>query len=70
MSLQEIIVIAIVFFCVNYIGIRIVKYFRNTKNNKNPCTNCTSGCDLQRMMRKKQEECKNIKQKPKKNCCG
>lgn len=57
MSLQEIIVIAIVFFCVNYIGIRVVNYFRNIKQGKNPCATCTSGCELKRMYEEKKEEC-------------
>lgn len=70
MSLQEIIVIAIVFFCVNYVGIRIVNYFRNVKSGKNPCASCTSGCELQRMLEEKKEKCSKIQQKPNKNCCG
>lgn len=69
MSLQEIIVIAIVFFCVNYVGIRLLKYFRSIKNNDNPCTNC-SGCDLRRMMDQKKQDCKeNGKEKNKNSCC-
>ncbi|MEG2514292.1 MAG: FeoB-associated Cys-rich membrane protein [Bacteroidaceae bacterium] len=57
MSLQEIIVIAIVFFCVNYVGYSIFRYFKNAKENKNPCANCSSGCDLKRMMDEKKKEC-------------
>lgn len=69
MSLQEIIVIAIVFFCVNYVGVRLLNYFRSIKNNDNPCAGC-SGCDLRRMMDQKKKECKEKNPKEnKKSCC-
>lgn len=64
MSLQEIIVIAIVFFCVNYIGVRLLNYFRSAKNNDTPCTRC-SGCDLRRIMNQKEKECKEKSSKKK-----
>ncbi len=58
MSLQEIIVLVIVLFCVFYVGKHIAFYFKNANSNKNPCDSCSSGCELRNMMNKKKEECK------------
>jgi len=68
MSLQELIVSAIVFFCVFYVGNRIVLFFRNSNNNENPCANCTSGCELRDMMEKKKQQCRELKRNEKKKC--
>jgi hypothetical protein len=70
MSLQELIVSAIVFFCVFYVGNRIVLFFRNSNNNENPCSSCTSGCELRDMMEKKKQQCREQKKGKKKSCCG
>ena len=68
MSLQELIVSAIVFFCVFYVGNRIVLFFRNSNNNENPCSSCTSGCELRDMMEKKKQQCSELKRNEKKKC--
>lgn len=70
MNLQDIIVIAIVFICVLYVGRHIMNYFRAAQKGENPCAGCASGCDLKRLMdEKKRDRAKNNRKK-KKKCCG
>lgn len=69
MSLQEVIVSAIVFFCVFYVGNRIVIFFKGANQNENPCANCTTGCELRDLMEKKKKQCREEKKTKKKNHC-
>ena len=70
MSVQEIIVILIVFLCVAEIGRRTIKFFRSTKNDDSPCANCVGGCDLKRIIDMKKQNCKAIQKRDSKKCCG
>ena len=67
---QECGVAVLLVLCVIRIVYGIYNFFRRTKNNENPCANCASGCELKRQLDKKQQECKETKSHPKKNCCG
>lgn len=69
MSLQELIVSAIVFFCVFYVGNRIVNFFKGANRNDNPCANCTTGCELRDLMEKKKQICREEQKSKRKNCC-
>lgn len=70
MTWQEIIVGIIVLLCAIEIVRRIIRFFRSTKDSKNPCANCTTGCDLKRMLDEKQQLCKSGQTPPDKKCCG
>lgn len=34
-----------------------LSFFRRTRENKNPCDSCVSGCELKDMLEKKRKEC-------------
>lgn len=69
-GIQEIIVIAVVCFCMFYAVRRLFIFFKGSANGKNPCENCPSGCELQKMLEEKKQECTKNKKYHKKNCCG
>lgn len=61
MGIQQIIVMIVALGCIAYAIYRIVQYFRDINNNKNPCEGCTSDCALRNL----KKDCS-----PKrKNCC-
>lgn len=70
MNWQELIVWILVIVCVVEIVRRVILFFQRTKENDNPCATCSTGCDLKRMMDEKQQECRQERKKPNKNCCG
>ena len=70
MSVQEIIVVIIVFICIFYAGQYIKGYFKRVAKGDNPCEGCVSGCELKRQLDKKKKECNQNHKKTKKNCCG
>lgn len=69
-GVQEIIVIAVVCFCLSFVGRRLFLFFKGTASGKNPCANCASGCELRRILEEKKQECIKNQHKKKKNCCG
>lgn len=70
MELQEIIISVIFLACIIWVGNHIYHYFRQVKDDDNPCAHCATGCDLKRMMEEKQQQCKDKSKKKKKSCCG
>jgi hypothetical protein len=64
MSVQDLIVFAIVAIC---LGLVLYRKFRKKKSN-NPCDNCPTGCELHTMMMERQKECRS-NQKKNNNCC-
>lgn len=46
MGTQEIIVFAILFLCIGWIGVRIYHSFKKIENGDSPCSSCTSDCSL------------------------
>ena len=53
MEVQHIIVFVISIGCILYAIYRIVQYFKDINNNKNPCDGCTSDCALRDVKKKK-----------------
>lgn len=73
MSWQDWVVAVIILLCVIELFRRVLRFFRPSKENESPCSNCPTGCELKRMMDEKQRDCsKNSKnhKKENKNCCG
>lgn len=66
---QEWVVGVLVVLCAFRIIYSVFVFFRRTKENKNPCATCVSGCDLKDMMEKKREECKGKEKVQRKKCC-
>ncbi|MGL4520919.1 MAG: hypothetical protein ACRCUJ_14945 [Phocaeicola sp.] len=64
MELQEIIVFAILFLCIGFIGIRIYHSFNKINQGESPCSSCDSECALKhqsmqnRAKKKKTGNCK------------
>ena len=67
---QEWVVGVLVVLCIARIIYGIFLFFRRTRENKNPCDSCVSGCELKDMLEKKRKECGVKKKSTKKNCCG
>ena len=67
---QEWVVGVLVVLCIARIIYGIFLFFRHTRENKNPCDSCVSGCELRDMLEKKRKECGVKKKSTKKNCCG
>ena len=66
---QSWVVALLVIFCVLRIGIGVLSFFRRSKQNNNPCSNCVTGCKLKRLYDEKQAECNASRKKMKKSCC-
>ncbi len=54
---QEWVVGVLVVLCIARIIYGIFRFFRHTRENKNPCDSCVSGCELKDMLEKKRKEC-------------
>ena len=54
---QEWVVGVLVVLCIARIIYGIFLFFRHTRENKNPCDSCVSGCELKDMLEKKRKEC-------------
>ena len=54
---QEWVVGVLVVLCIARIIYGIFLFFRRTRENKNPCDSCVSGCELKDMLEKKRKEC-------------
>ena len=63
---QEWVVGVLVVLCIARIIYGIFLFFRRTRENKNPCDSCVSGCELKDMLEKKRKECTavRIRQEP------
>ena len=64
---QEWVVGVLVVLCIARIIYGIFLFFRRTRENKNPCDSCVSGCELKDMLEKKRKEC-GVKKKSAKPC--
>ena len=69
-SWQDWVVALLIIACVVRIALSMRTFFRNTKENKNPCASCASGCELKNLYDKKRAECSGVTKKKKKSCCG
>ena len=69
---QEWVVGVLVVLCIARIIYGIFLFFRRTRENKNPCDSCVSGCELKDMLEKKRKECgvkkKSTKKRKLKKC--
>ena len=52
---QEWVVGVLVVLCIARIIYGIFLFFRHTRENKNPCDSCVSGCELKDMLEKKRK---------------
>lgn len=46
MELQEIIVFAVLFLCIGWVGTRIYQSFKKISEGESPCSSCTTECSL------------------------
>ena len=69
-SWQDWVVVLLIIACVVRIALSMRTFFRNTKENKNPCASCASGCELKNQFDKKQQQCRNNKPLVKKKIGG
>ena len=67
---QDWVVALLIIACVVRIAFSVRSFFRNSKENKNPCSSCASGCELKSQFEKKQQQCRDSRPSAKKKCCG
>lgn len=67
---QEWAVGVLIVLCIARVVYGVFLFFRRTKEKKNPCATCVSGCELKDMLEKKRRECEVQKKSTKKKCCG
>lgn len=67
---QEWVVGILIVLCLSRMVYGLFVFFRRTKENKNPCDACVSGCELKDMLEEKRRECRGKKKSTKKKCCG
>lgn len=73
MSIQEIIIIPIILFCLISIGIKIYKSVKSINAGKSSCANCNSDCALRNQVSKKRpNSCPKggTTKKTRHSCCG
>lgn len=67
---QEWVVGLLLLLCAVRIGQNIYAFFRRTKEKKNPCANCATGCELKQLYDKKRNKCSEERKDTKKKRCG
>ena len=59
----------ILLLCIVRIGQRVYAFFMKVRENRNPCENCATGCELKQLYEKKLSECSDGKKEINKKCC-
>lgn len=67
---QEWVVGLLLLLCLFRIGQSVRVFFHRVKEKKNPCENCTTGCELKQLYDKKRSKCSEDRENTNKNCCG
>lgn len=71
MSWQGIIVGIVVLLCLIEVVRRVLRFFRSTAKNNDPCAGCPNECELKRMLDAKKQTCgMDRKGKKHKKGCG
>lgn len=54
---QEWIVALLVLLCIIRIGMSVISFFHPSKKERDPCSNCPTGCEIKKLYDKKRLGC-------------